>query len=276
MVSPKNELHQMCLAEKTTSGPFLIVSNDGFETTHQAVVLQMTSESYRSVLEINDHSNEPSSSKAGSKSCSSSSKKATYTTKVELLFHHQNINAEDNSHKVVRLGINPMIQPEPEDLPKDNPKLEIAVLRMKKKLMDKGCKRKKPSTQLKGRNRSIHMHVRIQVELADIENDIMRPVEALHNLPAISDFSQQNLSHLSRRYTRYLLTTSLLNRIILNRCKRLHAPKAEAVATATFKMRHSMRMLVKYSRSQDGIDDKDNDEGSKSRSQSMKEQAYNK
>ncbi|GJV26528.1 retrovirus-related pol polyprotein from transposon TNT 1-94 [Tanacetum coccineum] len=31
---------------------------------------------------------------------------------------------------VVRLGINPMIQPEPEDLPKDNPKLEIAVLRM--------------------------------------------------------------------------------------------------------------------------------------------------
>ncbi|GJV22436.1 reverse transcriptase domain-containing protein [Tanacetum coccineum] len=35
----------------------------------------------------------------------------------------------DLSHKVVRLGINPMIQPEPEDLPKDNPKLEIAVLR---------------------------------------------------------------------------------------------------------------------------------------------------
>ncbi|GJV03855.1 hypothetical protein Tco_1337424 [Tanacetum coccineum] len=27
------------------------------------------------------------------------------------------------------LGINPMIQPEPEDLPKDNPKLEITVLR---------------------------------------------------------------------------------------------------------------------------------------------------
>ncbi|GJS24264.1 putative ribonuclease H-like domain-containing protein [Tanacetum coccineum] len=70
------------------------------------------------------------------------------------------------SHKVVRLGINPMIQPEPEDLPKDNPKLEIAVLRMS--------------------------------------------------------------------------------------------------------------MLVKVIRSQDGIDDKDNDKGSKSRSQSMKEQAYNK
>ncbi|GJX42122.1 retrovirus-related pol polyprotein from transposon TNT 1-94, partial [Tanacetum coccineum] len=32
--------------------------------------------------------------------------------------------------EVVRLGINPMIQPEPEDLPKDNLKLEIAVLRV--------------------------------------------------------------------------------------------------------------------------------------------------
>ncbi|GKF47144.1 hypothetical protein Tco_0136946, partial [Tanacetum coccineum] len=43
-----------------------------------------------------------------------------------------------------------------------------------------------------------------------------------------------------------------------------------------FKIRHNMRMLVKDTRSQDGIDDKDNDKGSKSRSQSMKEQAYNK
>ncbi|GJY87662.1 hypothetical protein Tco_0502290 [Tanacetum coccineum] len=41
-------------------------------------------------------------------------------------------------------------------------------------------------------------------------------------------------------------------------------------------MRHGMRMLVKDSRLQDGIDVKDNDKGSKSRSQSMKEQAYNK
>ncbi|GJR17289.1 hypothetical protein Tco_0965816 [Tanacetum coccineum] len=38
------------------------------------------------------------------------------------------IDSTDCSHKVVRLGINPMIQPEPEDLPKDNPKLGIAVL----------------------------------------------------------------------------------------------------------------------------------------------------
>ncbi|GJU16890.1 hypothetical protein Tco_1144856 [Tanacetum coccineum] len=41
-------------------------------------------------------------------------------------------------------------------------------------------------------------------------------------------------------------------------------------------IRHSMRMLVKDTRLQDGINDKDNDKGSKSRSQSMKEQAYNK
>ncbi|GJT58695.1 hypothetical protein Tco_1002228 [Tanacetum coccineum] len=75
--------------------------------------------------------------------------------------------------EVVRLGINPMIQPEPEDLPKDNPKLEIAVLRF-----------------------------------------------------------QDNA-------------------------------KYEHVGQNGHKM-------------QDGIDDKDNDKGSKSRSQSMKEQAYNK
>ncbi|GJV03837.1 hypothetical protein Tco_1337406 [Tanacetum coccineum] len=41
-------------------------------------------------------------------------------------------------------------------------------------------------------------------------------------------------------------------------------------------MRYSMRMLVKDSRSQDGIDVKDNVKGSKSSSQSIKEQAYNK
>ncbi|GJV54855.1 probable methyltransferase PMT26 [Tanacetum coccineum] len=58
------------------------------------VLHQMTSDHNSSELAIQDHSNEHSRSKL-----------------------------------VVRLGINPMIQPEPEDLPKDNPKLEIAVLR---------------------------------------------------------------------------------------------------------------------------------------------------
>ncbi|GJT60234.1 hypothetical protein Tco_1003767 [Tanacetum coccineum] len=44
-------------------------------------------------------------------------------------FSHKKTPLSDDN-KVVRLGINPMIQPEPEDLPKDNPKLEIAVLRV--------------------------------------------------------------------------------------------------------------------------------------------------
>ncbi|GJU40553.1 salicylate carboxymethyltransferase-like protein [Tanacetum coccineum] len=48
-------------------------------------------------------------------------------SKVEYVLYLQSCAS---SHKVVRLGINPMIQPEPEDLPKDNPKLEIAVLRL--------------------------------------------------------------------------------------------------------------------------------------------------
>ncbi|GJX73878.1 retrovirus-related pol polyprotein from transposon TNT 1-94 [Tanacetum coccineum] len=55
------------------------------------------------------------------------------TTRVGITIPPSHSNAEDNSHKVVRLGINPMIQPEPEDLPKDNPKLEIAVLRFQAK-----------------------------------------------------------------------------------------------------------------------------------------------
>ncbi|GJR11813.1 hypothetical protein Tco_0794465 [Tanacetum coccineum] len=66
--------------------------------------------------------------KAGSKSCSLSKQDSYITTRVGITIPPSHSNAEDNSHKVVRLGINPMIQPEPEDLPKDNPKLEIAVL----------------------------------------------------------------------------------------------------------------------------------------------------
>ncbi|GKB21460.1 putative reverse transcriptase domain-containing protein [Tanacetum coccineum] len=75
----------------------------------------MTSDHNRSELRIHDHSNEQDS---------------YITTRVGITIPPLHSNAEDNSHKVVRLGINPMIQPEPEDLPKDNPKLEIAVLRI--------------------------------------------------------------------------------------------------------------------------------------------------
>ncbi|GJT53396.1 hypothetical protein Tco_0988450 [Tanacetum coccineum] len=67
--------------------------------------------------------------KAVSKSCYLSKQDSYITTRVGITIPSSHSNAEENSHKVVRLGINPMIQPEPEDLPKDNPKLEIAVLR---------------------------------------------------------------------------------------------------------------------------------------------------
>ncbi|GJV59208.1 retrovirus-related pol polyprotein from transposon TNT 1-94 [Tanacetum coccineum] len=57
------------------------------------------------------------------------------TVVLRLSVSHNNLmqprtTFTDKAHpySVVRLGINPMIQPEPEDLPKDNPKLEIAVL----------------------------------------------------------------------------------------------------------------------------------------------------
>ncbi|GJW93747.1 hypothetical protein Tco_0173419 [Tanacetum coccineum] len=53
-----------------------------------------------------------------------------------------------------------MIQPEPEDLPKDNPKLEIAVLRRKPRFNSSD--------------------VRITRMIADIENDIMEPVMPMH------------------------------------------------------------------------------------------------
>ncbi|GJU84569.1 hypothetical protein Tco_1292115 [Tanacetum coccineum] len=98
---------QMASAENNTSGPVPQCSND-----------------------VCSHQFRPLKFKAGSKSCSLSKQDSYITTRVGITIPPSHSNAEDNSHKVVRLGINPMIQPEPEDLPKDNPKLEIAVLRV--------------------------------------------------------------------------------------------------------------------------------------------------
>ncbi|GJY49193.1 hypothetical protein Tco_0439149 [Tanacetum coccineum] len=73
-------------------------------------------------LGIHDHNNEPSSSKLVPKVVPLAVKTATLRQELELLFHHH--------IAILRTtGINPMIQPELEDLPKDNPELEIAVLR---------------------------------------------------------------------------------------------------------------------------------------------------
>ncbi|GJU55016.1 reverse transcriptase domain-containing protein [Tanacetum coccineum] len=50
-------------------------------------------------------------------------------TDITISCHVYESPSEDRfKYLVRRIGINPMIQPEPEDLPKDNPKLEIAVL----------------------------------------------------------------------------------------------------------------------------------------------------
>ncbi|GJT02613.1 hypothetical protein Tco_0823782 [Tanacetum coccineum] len=86
------------------------------------VLHQMTSDHNRSELRIQDHSNEPSSSKLVPKVVPLAVKTTTSRQELELLFHH-------HISMLRTTGINPMIQPEPEDLPKDNPKLEIAVLR---------------------------------------------------------------------------------------------------------------------------------------------------
>ncbi|GJU18712.1 putative reverse transcriptase domain-containing protein [Tanacetum coccineum] len=93
---------------------------------------------------------------------------------------------------VVRLGINPMIQPEQEDLPKDNPKLEIAVLRMKKKCMDKGSKERSPPRNLRQKPGQ-YICCQNHKLIADIENDIMDPVMQCTTLLSHSGFSQQKL-----------------------------------------------------------------------------------
>ncbi|GJX87576.1 hypothetical protein Tco_0339590 [Tanacetum coccineum] len=98
-----------------------------------------------------------------------------------------------------------MIQPEPEDLPKDNPKLEIAVLRMKKKCMDKGSKERSPPHNLRQKPGQ-YICCQNHKLIADIENDIMDPVMQCTTLPSHSILNR-NLSHLSQEYTRYLLTS---------------------------------------------------------------------
>ncbi|GKB38967.1 hypothetical protein Tco_0883909 [Tanacetum coccineum] len=81
----------------------------------------MTSDHNRLELGIHDHSNEPSNSNLFPEVVPLAVKTATSRQELELLFHH-------HIAMLRTIGINPMIQPEPEDLPKDNPKLEIAVL----------------------------------------------------------------------------------------------------------------------------------------------------
>ncbi|GJW84881.1 Orf y [Tanacetum coccineum] len=100
------------------------------------------------------------------------------------------LGIQDHSNE--QSSINPMIQPETEDLPKDNPKLEIAVLRMKKKGMDKGSKERSPPYNLRQKPGQ-YICCQNHKLIADIENDIMDPVMQCTTLPSHSGFSQQKL-----------------------------------------------------------------------------------
>ncbi|GJS62793.1 probable E3 ubiquitin-protein ligase LOG2, partial [Tanacetum coccineum] len=155
----------------------LLISKKPVPECSSLVLHQMTSDHNRLKLGILVHSNEPSSSKLVPKVVPLAVKTATSRQELELLFHHHIA----------------MLRTTPEDLPKDNPKLEIAVLRYDWRWM--------------------YMGITLEQSQQGVSNDVL--------------------------------------------------------------MRHSMRMLAKDTRSQDGKDDEDNDKGSKSRSQSMKEQTYN-
>ncbi|GJT19165.1 hypothetical protein Tco_0877871 [Tanacetum coccineum] len=197
------------LLKITLQAPFLNVQLTFEQRSSSLVLHQMTSDHNRSELGIQDHSNEQSSSKLVPKVVPLAVKTATSRQELELLFHH-------HIAMLRTTGINPMIQPEPEDLPKDNPKLEIAVL----------------SSQ------------------AVNKSPTQYPCDICQNIRVI------------------LLVFTMKMEILLE--------STSNKLSVAFKMRHSMRMLVKDTRSQDGIDDKDNEKGSKSRSESMNEQAYNK
>ncbi|GJT79097.1 hypothetical protein Tco_1045822 [Tanacetum coccineum] len=114
-----------------------------------------------------------------------------------------------------------MIQPEPEDLPKDNPKLEIAVLRqlrMKRNAWIKGVNKEAPHI-LRQKPLAIHYAVsESQVDCSDIvENDIMDLVMQCTTLPShLGLFSQQKSCLICHGDTRYLLEHHHSRVLILN------------------------------------------------------------
>ncbi|GJU45894.1 hypothetical protein Tco_1203160 [Tanacetum coccineum] len=136
---------QMASAENNTSGPVPQCSND-----------------------VCSHQFRPLKFKAGSKSCSLSKQDSYITTRVGITIPPSYSNAEDNSHKVVRLGFNPMIQPELEDLPQQGVSNNVL----------------KPGQYICCQNYKM---------IAGIENDIMDPVMQCTTLPSHSSFPQQKL-----------------------------------------------------------------------------------
>ncbi|GJX20410.1 hypothetical protein Tco_0223087 [Tanacetum coccineum] len=149
-------------------------------------------QSYAHVMGIGDNCQELKSSTYNKKPVVTATLSQSYQSHATPTAIANKSQSKLNSHyikekveMVVRLGINPMIQPEPEDLPKDNPKLEIAVLRMKKKCMDKGCKQRSPPHNLR---QKLGQYICCQNHklIADIENDIMDPVMQCTTLPSHS------------------------------------------------------------------------------------------
>ncbi|GJY90668.1 hypothetical protein Tco_0505864 [Tanacetum coccineum] len=113
---------EMVSAENNTSGPprFHHDASDHKSSRPRTTRQEMNSDSKTT--------DERQVQSLGSKSHGSLDQSDSYiTTELEL---YSTIYSKAEDKQVVRLGINSMIQPEPEDLPKDNPKLEIAVLSM--------------------------------------------------------------------------------------------------------------------------------------------------
>ncbi|GJQ98101.1 hypothetical protein Tco_0009240 [Tanacetum coccineum] len=88
-------LHQMVSAENNTSGPVpqsdqasVFMAMTSVHISSGLVLHQMTSDHNRSELGIQDHSNEPSSSKLVPKVVPLAVKTATSRQELELLFHH--------------------------------------------------------------------------------------------------------------------------------------------------------------------------------------------
>ncbi|GJY38016.1 hypothetical protein Tco_0424380 [Tanacetum coccineum] len=166
MVSQKMSYIKWRLLKITLQAPFLNVQMTFEQRSSSLVLHQMTSDHNRSELGILVHSNDPSSSKLVPKVVPLAVK--TATSRQEL-------------------GINPMIQPEPEDLPKDNPKLEIAVLR---------------------ETGSILLLSESQVGLLTLKNDNNGPNDVLHiTSPAFSSFLTDTCLICHGRLISYLLTS---------------------------------------------------------------------
>ncbi|GJU88454.1 hypothetical protein Tco_1300877 [Tanacetum coccineum] len=84
----------------------------------------------------------------------------------------------------------------------------LKTLKNEKEMYDKGSKKKTSTHILKAeKTGAIHMLSDSQVD-ADIENKHHGPSDAMpQSLPDIRVSPTENLSHLSQRYTRYLLTS---------------------------------------------------------------------